>query len=139
MLMLTEEVAKNAVMAVDAADNVETEVRTILRSDRFISDREACLAEIKALRDAAFDAVFDYDRLLLKTKYRFVEECERRFPHLTFSKQLNGIHVYQDDIKLFRLNYWIRRKSDGVSVMFYQSMDADCDCLTWEALELTLS
>jgi hypothetical protein len=137
--MLTEEAAKNAVMAVAAADNAETEVRTILRSDRYVFDREACLAEIKALRDASFNATFDYDRLLLMTKYRFVEECERRFPHLTFSRQLSGIHAYRDGIRLFRLNYWIKKESDGVSVMFYQSMNADCDCLTWEALELTLS
>lgn len=137
--MLTNEEAANAVRAVRAAERVDVEVRAILESDRYFFARDACFAEIKSLREAALDAEIKHGSLLLRTKHKFVQECERRFPHLKFSRQLNGIHVYQDEIKLCRLTYWIGEESDGVSVLFYRGAKDDCDCLSWEALALTLS
>jgi hypothetical protein len=137
--MLTNEEVKAATAAAKSGKTAELQVQTILRSDRYFSEREACLAELKTLRDAAFAAEYDYNRLLLRTTYQFVRECELRFPHLIFSEQFGGIHVYRDGVKRVRLNYRIKEESDAVSVMFYSGSKPDCDCLTWDALELTLS
>lgn len=135
--MLTNEEAANAVRGVRAAERVDAEIRAVLKSDRYVFERDACFVEIKSLREAALDAEINYNSLLLKTKHKFVQECERRFPNLIFDKCSNGIHVYQDEVKLCRLTYWIREESDGVSVLFYRGVRDDCDCLSWEALALT--